>query len=191
MEASDLKSLLRSVWQCSESRASALAPHMLSAMGYAEVTTPLRVAHWLGQCGHETGRGRYFVEFWGPTPDQVRYEPPTALSKKLGNVVAGDGARYMGRGLIQVTGRANYRALAERLCKVLGPQVPDFEEVPRMLQSVDWACMSAADYWKSRSLNRFADADDIYTLTKRINGGTNGLADRQAITARAKTVLGV
>jgi putative chitinase len=95
----------------------------------------------------------------------------------------------MGRGLIQVTGRYNYRAATQRLKSLLGDNVPDFEADPILLESLDWASMSAADYWVHRKLNAFADADDIYTLTRRINGGTNGLADRQALLASATAAL--
>jgi putative chitinase len=189
----ELAKLIAQVWLCPQSRAEALAPHVLCAMAFADVTTPLRIAHWLGQTGHESGRGRYTAELWGPTPSQVRYEPTTTLSARLGNTQPGDGRRYMGRGGIQVTGRFNYRALYQRLRGALKGKanVPDFEEAPRMLQAADWAWLSAADYWRSRGLNRMADADDIYTLTKRINGGTNGIGDRQALTSRAKFLLGV
>jgi putative chitinase len=98
----------------------------------------------------------------------------------------------MGRGLIQITGRANYRSLTARLrgsLGSLGSDTPDFETAPALLQSADWASMSAADFWRSRGLNRFADADDLYTLTRRVNGGTNGIADRQALLTAAKGVL--
>jgi putative chitinase len=181
--------LLLTVWACPSIRAELHASYMLQAMAWAGITTPLRLAHWLGQLGHESGRGRYTREIWGPTPAQVRYEPPGSLAAALGNTRPGDGLRYLGRGLLQVTGRANYSALTQRLRAGIGADVPDFEAVPRLLETATWASMSAADYWRARGLNRWADADDIVTLTKRINGGLNGLADRQALTARAKAAL--
>lgn len=171
-------------------RAELWAPAMARAMTCADISTPARAAHWLGQIGHETGRLRYVREIWGPTRQQLRYEPGTPLAARLGNVRRGDGVRYMGRGLIQVTGRANYAGLTGRLRKSIGESVPDFEAAPRLLESPEWAALSAADYWRSRSLNRFADAADIVMLTKRINGGTNGLADRVALTDRALSILG-
>jgi len=185
----ELVRLLLAVWQCPAIRAELHAWPMLQAMAWADITTPQRMAHWLGQLGHESGRGRYTREIWGPTAQQLRYEPTTTLSKTLGNTRAGDGARYMGRGLIQVTGRANYRSLTTRARAAFGNNTPDFEAAPRLLQGAEWASASAADYWRSRGLNAYADAGDMLTLTKRINGGTNGLADRQAITARALRFL--
>lgn len=190
MTESELVRLLLATWQCPPVRAELHAGYMLEAMAWAQISTPRRIAHWLGQLGHESGRGRYTREIWGPTPAQLRYEPTTTLSQRLGNVRRGDGERYMGRGLIQVTGRANYRAFTQRARVALGSNVPDFEMAPRLLQSSEWASFSAADYWRAHALNRWADADDIVTLTKRINGGTNGLADRQALTARARHLLG-
>jgi putative chitinase len=184
-----LVALLRVVWGCPTIRAELHAGPMLQAMQWAGINTPRRLAHWLGQLGHESGRGRYTREIWGPTPQQRRYEPTTTLSQTLGNVRPGDGARYMGRGLIQLTGRANYRAFTARAKAALGADTPDFETLPRLLETSTWASFSAADYWRARDLNRWADADDIVTLTKRINGGTNGLADRHALTARATATL--
>jgi putative chitinase len=180
-----LIALLRAVWQCPPIRAELHAGPMLEAMQWAEINTARRLAHWLGQLGHESGRGRYTRELWGPTAQQLRYEPTTTLSRTLGNLRAGDGARYMGRGLIQLTGRANYRAFTARAKAAFGADTPDFEALPRMLETSTWASFSAADYWRARNLNRWADADDLLGLTKRINGGTNGLADRQALTSRA------
>ena len=71
----------------------------------------------------------------------------------------------------------------------MGESAPDFEAAPRLLESAEWASISGADYWLTHNLNRWADADDILTLTKRINGGTNGLPHRQALKARCITVL--
>jgi putative chitinase len=185
MTERELVALLLAVWRCPAIRAELHAAPMLEAMRYAEITTPQRLAHWLGQLGHESGRGLYTREVWGPTVQQLRYEPTTSLSRVLGNFRPGDGARYMGRGFLQITGRANYRSFTARAREGLGNAAPDFEVAPRLLQSSEWASFSAADYWRARGLNRWADADDIITLTKRINGGINGLADRQAITTRA------
>jgi putative chitinase len=162
---------------------------MNDALQAADINTSRRLAHWLAQVGHESGRLRWMRELWGPTPAQRRYEPVTTLSARLGNTRAGDGKRFMGRGLIQVTGRYNYRAATQRLKRLIGANVPDFEAAPILLESLDWAAMSAADYWVHRKLNAFADADDTYTLTRRINGGTNGLADRQALLASAMAAL--
>ncbi len=166
-------------------RAELWAPVMQPALELAEISTRERLAHWLGQVGHESGRLRYVREIWGPIPAQVRYEPSTKLSAALGNTRPGDGKRYMGRGLIQVTGRANYARCAQRLREVAGERSPDVLAAPAMLETPEWAALSAALYWRDRGLNRWADAGDILTLTRRINGGTNGLADRQAIYTQA------
>lgn len=169
-------------------RAALWAPVLRPALQLADITTPRRLAHWLGQIGHESGRLRYVREIWGPTPQQARYEPATRLSRVLGNVRTGDGKRYMGRGLIQVTGRANHGHTTARARELVGEAAPDFVEAPALLETPEWAALSAAIYWRDRGLNRWADADDLLTLTRRINGGTNGLADRQAIYTQSLAV---
>jgi len=167
------------------SRAAAWAPVMGEALALADVSSAERLACWLAQVGHETMRLRLVRELWGPTPAQLRYEPCTTLSRTLGNVAAGDGRRFLGRGLIQVTGRGNHRATTAGLRLLLGADVPDFEAQPQALEQPRWAALSAALYWRNRGLNAWADSGDFVTLTRRINGGTNGLADRQALRAQA------
>lgn len=180
-------------------RALDRAESINEAFRYAEINTPLRAAHYLAQVGHETLNFRYRREVWGPTAAQLRYERNLAapwpvnpeqagtkafavnrLAYRLGNHRAGDGLRYMGRGDLQTTGRGNYRRLTQRL-RDRGLSCPDFEAEPAALEQPQWLALSAADYWVMRGLNRFADADDITTLTKRINGGLNGFAHRQAL----------
>lgn len=181
---------------------------MRLALEFADITTPARIAHWLAQVGHESGKLVYTREIWGPSLAQVRYErrfdqpwpasPAQArqssfagnrLAYTLGNALAGDGKRYMGRGWIQTTGRTNYVMTRDRLRDALGAEVPDFVAEPEQLQTLRWAALSAALFWRQKGLNRWADAGDTLTLTKRINGGTNGLADRQMLLARAMGVL--
>lgn len=170
-------------------RARLWAPAMGGALALAEIDTRQRLACWLAQIGHETLRLRCMREIWGPTPAQVRYEPSTTLSRRLGNLRTGDGKRYMGRGLIQTTGLANYVHARDRLRVLVGGSVPDFVTAPAMLEAPEWAALSAALYWRDRRLNQYADAFDFVTLTKRINGGTNGLADRQALYTQALGAL--
>jgi len=158
-----------------------VAPFQSAAL-YAQLTTPKRLAAFIAQVGHESGGFRYVREIWGPTPAQTRYEG----RRDLGNTEQGDGKRYMGRGLLQVTGRANYRRVAERLS---GMGAPDFEQHPQALELPQWAALSAADYWADRQLNRYADAGDWRGLTRRINGGFNGLADRLRRHERALAAL--
>ena len=161
-----------------------------TALALSECNTPYRTACWLAQVGHESGRLVYTKELWGPTKQQLKYEPTTKLSKQLGNTEPGDGLRYRGRGLIQTTGRSNYAMTTVKLRKFF-KEVPDFESNPQLLETKFWAAMSAAIYWRSRSLNKWADKYDFAELTRRINGGYNGMADRQALLARALIVLGV
>lgn len=163
-------------------RAALWVGPLQSAALYAQLTTPKRLAAFIAQVGHESAGFRYVREVWGNTPAQLRYEGRA----DLGNKVPGDGKRYMGRGLLQVTGRANYRRVSERLS---GMGAPDFEQCPLALEEPQWAALSAADYWLDRQLNRYADAEDWRGLTKRINGGYNGLADRLARHERAKAAL--
>jgi putative chitinase len=170
-------------------RARLWAAPLAEAIELAEVTDVQRLACFLAQIGHESGRLRFVRELWGPTPQQLRYERGTELAKRLGNVRAGDGRRYMGRGLIQVTGRANYARTTAKLRTLYGEEVPDFVVAPAMLEAPRWAALSAGSYWRERGLNRYADAHDFVTLTRRINGGTNGLADRQALYTQALGAL--
>lgn len=182
-------SLIEAVYLCPAARARAWLVHLQLACTLADISTPQRLAHFLAQIGHESGRLRYTRELWGPTAQQQRYEPPSALARRLGNVRPGDGARYRGRGLIQTTGRANYMLTTCRLRELLGESVPDFVVAPALLEQPLWAALSAAVYWRERDLNRWADAQNLITLTRRVNGALNGLADRQAIYTAALGAL--
>lgn len=157
------------------------APFITRALELSECNTKQRKAAWVAQVGHESGCLRYTREIWGPTKQQLRYEG-TTLAKRLGNTQPGDGLTYLGRGLIQITGRTNYRQCTERMAALVrGVDVPDFEESPGLMERQDWAALTAALYWTTRKLNRFADSGDFAELTRRINGGYNGLAHRQAL----------
>lgn len=155
-------------------------PYLQKAFELAEINTPRRACCFLAQIGHESGSLRFVKEIWGPTKQQLRYEG-TTLAKRLGNNIPGDGKRYMGRGLLQVTGRHNYRMITQKFRKIYGDSVPDFEADPVQLQTKYWAALSAALFWKEHKLNRWADNGDFAELTRRINGGYNGLAHRQAL----------
>lgn len=198
-----LADLLVKTYGCSQARAENFSQPLAGAMAEYEIWTPLRMAHFLAQIGHESGCLQFTREIWGPTAQQKRYErdfsapwPETVAQSKqpeyaknrlafnLGNTEPGDGSRYRGRGLIQVTGRANYA----RASKALGQ---DFVANPEMLESPRWAAMSAAEFWGRNGCNALADADDVSGLTKRINGGENGLADRKKLLEAAKRVLNV
>ncbi|WP_415915391.1 glycoside hydrolase family 19 protein [Pseudomonas amygdali] len=159
-------------------KAGVFAPVLNTAMSKYQIVTPLRIAAFIAQVGHESGQLRYVREIWGPTTQQLGYEG----RKDLGNTVPGDGSKYRGRGLIQITGRANYAECAEALGL-------DLINHPELLELAQHAARSAAWFWHRAALNTLADKGDFLTITKRINGGTNGLADRQALYARALEVL--
>lgn len=177
---------LRAVGATEAKAAEILDAVSLSCALY-DITTPARIAAFLAQVGHESGGFRYTSEIWGPTPAQQRYEG----RKDLGNTQPGDGSRYRGHGFIQTTGRANHAAVRDRLRERLSVEVPDFEEHPEALAELPWACLSAADYWDMRKLNALADAGDFEGITRKVNGGLNGHADRVARWERVKAVLSV
>lgn len=159
-------------------RATEWLPHIEAAMEEFEITTPERQAAFLAQIGHESGGLHWVTEIWGPTDTQRRYEGRA----DLGNTEPGDGVRFKGRGLIQTTGRANYRATGEALGVDLIAQ-------PELLADSVLAARSAAWFWKEHGLNELADAGDFMRITRRINGGLNGFDDRLALFEVAKEVL--
>ena len=170
--------LLQTAVGCTPERADLFAPHLSAACRYYGIDTPERLAAFLAQIGHESGSLRYVREI----ADGSAYEG----RRDLGNLVPGDGARYRGRGLIQLTGRDNYRQMRD-LLDHLGP--PDFLDFPAALEEPQWAAWSAAAWWHSRHLSDLADAGDFDAITRRINGGTNGAADRRQRWERAKAAL--
>lgn len=169
---------LMECWGTSAARAGALVDALNEGFAQYEINTPVRAAAFLAQVGHESGRGRYLKELWGPTEAQKRYEG----REDLGNTETGDGFRFRGRGLIQVTGRANYR----RVGAALGV---DLEAQPELLEQPYLAALSAAQWWSANGCNALADAGDFRLLTRRINGGYNGLADRMELWERCKKIL--
>ena len=157
-------------------------PHLNEAMQRCGIDTPLRVAAFAAQLAHESGEFRWMEEIWGPTAAQLRYEPPGDLARRLGNTQPGDGQRFKGRGPIQITGRFNYRKYGE----LLGV---DLSADPACAAAPEHAFATAGLFWQHNGLNELADARDFVAITKRINGGTNGLADRQRYYASALEVL--
>lgn len=150
---------------------------LVAGMTRYKITTPLRMAHFIAQLGHESASFRYAEEI----ADGSAYEG----RRDLGNTEPGDGKRFKGRGLIQLTGRANYTEYS-RFTGV------DYLDKPQLLASdpfagVDVSCW----FWHTRRLNALADADDVKAVTRRINGGYNGLDDRIEYLTRAKAVLGL
>lgn len=144
------------------------------AMAKYNINTPKRIAAFLAQLAHESGSLRYVEEIASGEAYEGR--------KDLGNTEPGDGKKFKGRGLIQITGRANYKAVGEELDF-------DFINEPEKLEMPGAASFSAAWFWNNRKLNELADADDFEKITKRINGGLNGYADRQKHWERCKNVF--
>jgi putative chitinase len=176
--------LLVSAVGCTPERAATFADSLSAACAAYGIDTNRRLAAFLAQIGHESGSFKFTSEVWGPTPAQAGYEGRA----DLGNVKLGDGSRYRGHGLIQITGRFNHARVRDRLRKRF-KDVPDFEADPEALTQPKWACLSAADYWDDKGLNALADADQFAAITKKINGALNGHADRIARWERAKKAL--
>ena len=180
-----------------------------------DIDSPKRIASFIAQCAHESGGFNALQENLNYKPDTLRrlfpkYFPTDELAKEYaskpnrqeaianriyagrmgnGDESSGDGFRFRGRGLIQLTGRSNYQAFADSI------EVDDrplkIDEVPEYLSCFEGAAQSACWFWESQNLNKFADADDILGMTKRINGGTIGLNDRIKHYKHALHVLGV
>lgn len=172
----------------SVAKASAYLPYLEAAMREFEIVTKPRRCAFLAQLAHESKQFKYMEEIWGPTAAQKRYEGRL----DLGNTKPGDGFRFKGRGPIQLTGRANYRSFG----RWLGIKL---EEKPELAAKPEYGFRIAALFWKSKGLNEIADklamdgsikeANTFAQITKRINGGTNGLADRLNYFRVAKQVL--
>jgi len=161
-------------------RAQVWAGFLSAAMDKYEINTPARQAAFIAQVGHESMSFMRTLEIWGPTPPQARYEGRI----DLGNTQRGDGKRFMGRGLIQITGRDNYA----KASKALGV---DVVKRPELLQGEELASLSAAWWWKTHGLNELADAGLFAAITRKINGGLTGQDKREALWKNAKAALGV
>ena len=159
-------------------QAGVFVPVLNTAMNRYAIVGSLRAAAFIAQIGHESGQFRWLREIWGPTAPQAGYE----RRADLGNTVKGDGSKYRGRGLIQITGRANYSACGEALGL-------DLINKPELLELPQHAAMSAAWFWSTRGLNTLADQKDFAKITRRINGGLTGQAERQTLYDKAMEVL--
>jgi putative chitinase len=174
-----------------------------------EINTPQRIAAFIAQCAHESGGftalkenlnykaatlrkifPKYFpdedtAQHYANLPNKQQAIANKVYANRMGNgdEASGDGFRYCGRGLIQLTGKDNYTWFAASL------SIP-VEEASEYLQTFEGAAQSACWFWETNKLNQWADKDDILTLTKRINGGTIGLEDRKMHYEHAKHVLG-
>jgi len=168
-------------------KSATLFPFLAAAIEEFAIESPARTAAFLAQLAHESAQFRFMEEIWGPTSAQRRYEPPGKLAADLGNTEPGDGQRFKGRGPIQITGRANYQRFGE----LLGA---DLLTDPTRAALPELAFRIAGLFWSKKGLNEIADGatDDAFReITRRINGGFNGLADRQQFYAVARAVLGV
>jgi len=159
-------------------RAKIFAPLINSEAPQFDINTKERMTAFIAQVGHESGGFRWLTELWGPTDAQKRYEGRV----DLGNLVPGDGFRYRGRGLIQITGRSNYQKLSDALAT-------DFIQNPNKLADPLMAVRSAMWFWQSHWLNESADRGDFRTCTRIINGGFNGYTERLAMFQKAQRLL--
>jgi putative chitinase len=180
--------LLAAIYQCSPARATQWAPFLQDTAEKYEINTPLRVAHFLAQVGHESGRLRYVAELasgraYNGRVDLGNMKPDAILIAKQHS--SSPGEWWKGHGLIQITGYDNHRA-----CGIdLGI---DLLNMPRLLENNKFAALSAGWFWtKVKNLNALADIDALERITKRVNGGRNGIEDRRAILVKAKEVLGI
>jgi putative chitinase len=188
------------ILNCPIERSKKWAPHLTATMEKYHINTVARQSAFIAQIGHESGRLMYVKELWGPTPAQERYEGRL----DLGNTEKGDGFRFRGRGLVQTTGRKNYQ-----LCGIaLGINLI---AKPELLELPEYASASAGWFWETGSglnlghaalealkphgmgvgvdLNLLADRGAFDVITKCINGGLNGYAQRVAFWKRAVDVL--
>ncbi|WP_455476146.1 glycoside hydrolase family 19 protein [Bartonella sp. B17] len=159
-----------------------MAQTLPDGFSYADITTPLRAAHFLSQCAHESDGFLTLCEYASGRAYEGR--------KDLGNIKPGDGVRFKGRGLIQLTGRNNYRRFTE-FWRLADAQAFDCETFPEAVEEFPAALWSAIWFWHTKRLNKLADKDDIVGITKAINGGKNHLAQRITYLNRAKKLLGL
>lgn len=159
----------------SRTRAGAFLPHINATMDEFQINTPARRAAYLAQIGHESGQLLYVQEIASGAAYEGR--------KDLGNTQPGDGRRFRGHGLIQITGRANHLAAALYFDMSM-------DEIVGWLITPEGATRSSGWFWHTHDLNELADAGDFRGITRRINGGYNGLVDRQTLYDRAINILG-
>lgn len=143
-----------------------------------EINTFIAVSAFLANIAEESGELYWTKEIWGPTPTQITYEG----RKDLGNYGFGDGHKYLGRGLIQITGRKNYTQCGAALGL-------DLVNHPELLETPLEACRSAGWFWKNNDLTRIANTGDFKAVVKRINGGLTHYDKRRAYYDHAMTVL--
>ena len=159
------ETLYRSMRELSREKARLYAPYINEAMVKGDITTLRRAQYWLAQLAHESVGLVYFEEI----ASGAQYEG----RRDLGNTQPGDGRRFKGRGPIQLTGRANYQDFGRWL-----GDADKFTDNPQLVATPKYGFLAALYFWSTRDLNRYCDRGDFRGLTRRINGGYNGLADR-------------
>jgi len=160
--------------ECPKEKVELFLPFLNETMEKYDISTPQRIRMFLAQIGHESGQLRYTTEL----ASGEAYEG----KRNLGNTQKGDGVKYKGRGLIQITGRNNFVLCGFDL------DLPLLEH-PELLSEPRNATLSAGWFWNENDLNRICDMNLFETLTRRINGGLNGYADRYKLYQRALEVI--
>ena len=173
MSISDPEVLYRSMRGLSREKAKLYAPYINDAMLKGEITTLRRAQYWIAQLAHESVDLRYFEEIASGAAYEGR--------RDLGNTQPGDGRRFKGRGPIQLTGRSNYASFGRWL-----GDGDKFTDDPKLVATPKYGFLAALYYWSTRDLNSYCDRSDFRGLTRRINGGYNGLADRYVKLAYVK-----
>ena len=168
--------ILKIVPTANKELVSHLVPHFNTYFPQYDINTVNRISFFIGQCAEESASFRTLTEYASGAEYEGR--------KDLGNTHEGDGKRYKGRGIIQITGRFNYRKYGQ----ILGL---DLENNPELAKDPEVCVRVACEYWKSHSINKNADANDIVGATKKINGGTNGLSQRTAYIKKAQKIIKV
>ena len=155
-------------------------PFLNDTMMRFNIDTTIRRCHFLAQLAVESGSLRYVRELASGEAYEGRQD--------LGNVQPGDGVKFKGRGLIQLTGRENYQRFQDWLALNYTEEI-DILKHPELLESPELAVMVAGWYWDVRNVNAMADRDDVVTVTRKVNGGRNGLAQRVDFLNKAKLIL--
>ncbi|WP_273792394.1 peptidoglycan-binding protein [Brucella anthropi] len=159
---------------------SSLGPLLPELLERFEVTTPLRIAHFLAQLAHESDGFCANEEYASGAAYEGRHD--------LGNIHPGDGTRYKGRSPIELTGRAHYREFTAWMRRFIA-DAPDFEANPQLVSEWPWAAWAVFFFWSTENMNELADQDDLLAVTHRVNGGTNGLESRAAYLHKAKELV--
>jgi predicted chitinase len=151
-----------------------LTPSFNDVLAHCQINTPLRICHFIAQVAHESDCFNAMEEYASGEDYEGRDD--------LGNTQPGDGVRFKGRGLMQLTGRSNYAEFSKAMNQ-------DFIAQPQLVGQIPFAIWVAGWYWDTRQLNEYADRDDLEGVTLRVNGGYNGLEDRRDYLQKAKSVL--